>query len=690
MHPESPPNRDRLLLAPISKSLVPLMVCLVAVTTLSWAGVLPELEADQGSDPEQRIAPWLRTELETGGDPKEMLILLDGSAPLAGAEGLATRADKGRHVYEVLRSRALATQGPLVAWMQSQGVEILQRFWIVNAILVRGDLPLAERVARRQGVRRIVGNPLVKGLPQAVPVADPFSASSLGLPPLPLFPATQRQVPSGVTTGCTASFPMSAADTANADESQGEFGPSSGLTPQAVEWGVGLINADDVWTLRGVRGEGIVVATMDTGVEWNHPALLGKYRGWNGSIADHSYSWHDPVAHTTVPLDDHGHGTHVTGTMVGDDGAGNQVGVAPGARWIGCRNMNQGNGTPALYLECIQWGLAPWREGTDPFVDGRPDLGADITNNSWTCPASEGCDWWTLEKAFEHVRAAGQMTVAAAGNAGSLCSTVKEPPAIYDAVLSVGAVSSARELASFSGRGPVTIDGSNRLKPNVAAPGVSIRSSVRGGGYGTSSGTSMASPHTSGAMALLWSAKPQLRHLIRISRCYLEQAAGAGNGTPASCGGTGPADRPNNLWGWGVINVLGAIDLGPDGDGDGIAGACDCAAANAGAFEVPPHVTGEGFPTGETIYEWASLAPLAGTGTTYDVVRGLVTDLRVQNGFATAVCRADNQVPIIHNDIQRPPAGNGFYYVVRGQNACGSGSYGDSSSGAARTVTACP
>ena len=643
---------------------------------------IPPAGVELRGGPSEKIAPWLANEL-TSGPQTEMLILMDGPADLSPAEGMEQRSGRGRFVYDALRAAALQSQAPLVGRLRGGGYEVSQ-FWLVNAILVKGDLALALDVAALPGVKRIIGNPVVHGLEDV----ETGASSTLTQLPRSVHPFRPGDsMPTGATW---------LRSTFVGDRSWRSPPQSLSGSIESVECGVSLIKATDVWSQTGVRGEGIVLASMDTGVEWTHPAIRSKYRGWNGASADHAYSWHDAIEHTTVPFDDHNHGTHTTGTMVGDDGGSNQIGVAPGARWIACRNMNHGDGQPSTYLECMQWGLAPYPEGADPLRDGRPDLAADITNNSWGCPPSEGCDALTLQEAFENIRAAGQMTVAAAGNSGPSCSSVFDPPAIYDAVFSAGAVTCAGSLASFSSRGPVTRDGSSRLKPNIAAPGVSIRSSIRGGGYALFSGTSMASPHTAGTLALLWSAKPNLRHLIRISRCYLEQSSGAVGGSTAVCGGTGPADRPNNLWGWGLVNALGAISLGapasasPDGDMDGIADACDCAPADASAFETPPEISGDRFAADKETLSWSSVAPLAGAGATYDVVRGSVADLRVDGGFAGAVCISDSQGMSSYTESDAPPVGEVYYYLVRAQNVCADGSFGSRSGGAPRVVTGCP
>ncbi|HHN93880.1 MAG TPA: DUF11 domain-containing protein, partial [Anaerolineae bacterium] len=215
-----------------------------------------------------------------------------------------------------------------------------------------------------------------------------------------------------------------------------------------------------------------------------------------------------------------------------------------------------GVGSPATYLECFEFFLAPYPVGGDPS-QGDPDLAPDVTNNSWACPPSEGCSWNTLQAAVEAQRAAGIMTVVSAGNYGSAgCSTVEDPPAIYDAAYSVGATDSSDTVAGFSSRGPVTVDGSHRLKPDISAPGVSVRSSIPGGGYQNMSGTSMAGPHVAGAVALLWSAAPYLRSDITATEQVLN--AGAFPRYSTQCGDP-PDTVPNNVYGWGRLDILAAV-----------------------------------------------------------------------------------------------------------------------------------
>ena len=405
-----------------------------------------------------------------------VLVQMPSQADLSQAAAIADKTERGRYVYETLRKHADATQADLRSWLASRGVQH-QPFWVANMILVHADAATAEALANRPDVKRLAANPSVK-LSQ---------------------PAREQLVLERPAAAPTAI--------------------------SAVETGVTKIRANEMWTA-GFTGQGIVIGGQDTGYRWTHTALKGKYRGWNGSTANHNYHWHDAIhsgggscgANSVTPCDDQGHGTHTMGTMVGDDGGSNQVGVAPGAKWIGCRNMDQGNGTPATYAECFQWFIAP----TD-LAGNNPDpaKAPHVINNSWGCPPSEGCEPNTLKAAIEAQRAAGIMTVVAAGNEGGRgCNSVSSPPGIYDAAYTIGAISAGTgAIASFSSRGPVAIDGSNRVKPDITAPGVSVRSAIRGGGYTFLSGTSMATPHVAGAVALLWSAFPTWSPSTRDCAC---------------------------------------------------------------------------------------------------------------------------------------------------------------------------
>lgn len=460
---------------------------------------------------EVKVDPWVRAQVDSG--QAEFLVFLRDQADLAPAKGLTTKEGKGRFVFDALRDKASSTQGPVIRVLEALGVHY-QSFWIANMLLVRGGAAVVEAMAAHPAVAGVHANPRVA--------------------------ADRPQVVSG-------------------------RGPEAS---SGIEWNIGHVGAPAVWVL-GFRGQGVVVGGQDTGYDWEHPALIGQYRGWDGGAADHDYNWHDAIhagggicgADSPFPCDDYGHGTHTMGTMVGDDGGDNRIGVAPDARWIGCRNMDQGVGTPASYAECYQWFVAPTRiDGSDPD----PSMAPRVINNSWGCPPSEGCtDPTVLLTLVENVRAAGILTVHSAGNEGPSCSTVANPAAIYDAAYTVAATDSNDQIAGFSSRGPVTADGSGRMKPDISAPGVEIRSSVPGGGYQSGwSGTSMAAPHVAGLVALAISAEPALAGQVEQLETNISQSA-VPLTSVQGCGGDGETDVPNNVYGWGRIDALATVSAQP-------------------------------------------------------------------------------------------------------------------------------
>jgi uncharacterized protein (TIGR03437 family) len=458
-----------------------------------------------------KVSAWLTSRMQAD-DETEFLVILNDEADLSAAESLETKQQKGEFVREALWQRAQVSQASLLTWLKARDIEH-RAFYIVNAVLVKGNRQLLETIAARSDVSRIEGNPQI----------------------------LNRTVTQPITSASSHSLNQTA----------------------TIENGITNTRAPEVWAM-GFTGQGMVLGSADTGVEWDHPALKSHYRGWNGTTASHDYNWHDSIHsgggdcgfNTTAACDDDRHGTHTTGTAIGDDGAGNQIGMAPGAKFIGCRNMDRGVGTPATYLECMEFFLAPYPVNGTP-AQGDVAKAPDVTINSWSCPPSEGCAPETLQRGIEAQRAAGIMTVVAAGNSGSACSSVNEPPGLYAASYTIGALNAVTNtIASFSSRGPVIIDGSNRLKPDLVAPGVSVRSSIRGGGYASFGGTSMATPHVAGAVALLWSAVPSLRKQIAVTEKILNDSAV--RITTNICGTDGV---PNNTYGFGRLDIKAAVDL---------------------------------------------------------------------------------------------------------------------------------
>ncbi|MGI5213100.1 S8 family serine peptidase [Plantactinospora sp. CA-290183] len=281
--------------------------------------------------------------------------------------------------------------------------------------------------------------------------------------------------------------------------------------PTAPTWNLRLIGADRVWSQLGTDGAGIVVGGSDSGVDGAHPALAGGFRGGDDS-------WYDPWNGSGAPTDQNGHGTHTLGTAVG----ARNVGVAPGARWVGCVNLDRNLGSPARYLDCLQFMLAPFPAGADPLVDGRPERAPQVLTNSWGCPPVEGCATETLRPATAALAAAGIYFVAAAGNTGPYCGSIDDPPAPYAEVFTVGAVDRDRRVTTFSSRGPAA---GGAAKPDVVAPGADVLSAVPGGGYRATAGTSMAAPHVAGVVALMWSANPALIGDVSTTSRILRETA---------------------------------------------------------------------------------------------------------------------------------------------------------------------
>jgi subtilisin family serine protease len=466
---------------------------------------------------------YLNPTMPTGVDPQvysniavspdgnsKFIVYMKQQADLSAAYEMDWSA-RGQYVLDTLRSVANQTQRGLQIDLNKRGVSYESRY-IVNALVVKGNLALVDFLASQPEVGFIGPN-------TAIPAPAPVSVDT------------------------------------------------TSVSPDSIEWNIEKIAADQVWSNYDVTGQGIVLSNIDTGVQWDHPALINQYRGWDGAVADHNYNWWDPYnQNPTMPTDAAGHGTHTMGTMLGSDdptvpiSATNAIGVAPGAQWLACDGFdnNTGFGYDAELLECAEFLLAPWDlTGGNPDPDMRPD----IINNSW----GGGQGQWWYNQAIYAWRAAGIMGVFSIGNPGSGCGLAGSPGDAAN-MLGVGATDISDTIAVFSGRGPAFITGIT--KPNVTAPGVNIRSSVPGSNYESGwNGTSMAAPHVAGTVALIWSAVPELRGDVQITSWIIEQTA-FGLTTNEGCGGDLPDEIPNNTYGWGRINAYDAVSMAMATDWD--------------------------------------------------------------------------------------------------------------------------
>ena len=472
---------------------------LVAVFVLVMGQVGATLAA---SPPAARSAPidkGLLKTLEAG--PTRFIVEFGARPDLRPAARIKDHGKRVGFVVDRLRSTAKTSQAAALAIAKATKSANPTSYWLANRLLVTGDAKLAARLAKVAGVASIQP---AKVYPLVKPVA-------------------------------TATAILAAAGD--------------------PEWGVQKIGADQVWA-EGITGSGIVVGSIDTGVDFSHPALVGNYRGNNhDGTFSHDFNWWDPSSSCPgEPCDNVGHGTHTMGTIAGGDGPGPftpDTGVAPGAEWMTAKGCEDFGCTSESLLSSGQFILAPTDlAGNNPD----PSLAPDVVSNSWGSDDPNDTFYLATVQAW---RAAGIIPVFAAGNAGDFGCGTAGTPGNFSEVISLGATDINDQIASFSSRGPSP---TGKVSPNVSAPGVNVVSSVPGGGYEAFSGTSMATPHAAGTIALMLSAKADLRGDFDGVLNALD--ATAIDRPDDSCGTPDPSDNdPNYVYGDGRIDAKAAVDL---------------------------------------------------------------------------------------------------------------------------------
>jgi subtilisin family serine protease len=476
----------------------------VALAVLMAAGAAAGSSPDRGGPaaPAPALKKVDRAVLEqlAAKGAATVFVVLRDRADLRAASRLATHGQRTAFVQRKLRDHATRSQARLRRLLAASHADY-KPFWIANAVRVTARKDLVAKISALPEVERVVADGSVQ-IPKPSPGQD------------------QARI-------------------------------------QAVEWNIDRIRAPEVWSTFGDRGDGIVVASIDTGVQFDHPALVRQYRGnLGGGVFDHNYNWFDPSqvcgSPSLAPCDNVFHGTHTMGTMVGDDGdpGSNQIGVAPHARWITAKGCEDFGCSFSALLASGEWIVAPTDlSGQNP----RPDLAPNIVSNSW---GGFGGDPF-YQDIVNAWNAAGIFPVFANGNSGPGCGSAGSP-GDYPSTYSAGAFDINNSIAFFSSRGPSAFGG--EAKPNVSAPGVDVRSSVPGGGYQSFDGTSMATPHVAATVALIWSAAPSLLGQIEATRQLLDDTAV--DTEDLQCGGT--ADD-NNVWGEGRLDALAAVQAAPRG-----------------------------------------------------------------------------------------------------------------------------
>ncbi len=408
---------------------------------------------------------------------------------------------RAKTVIDALMDKARSTQGPILAALENKKlagkVRSYESFWISNMILVDANSETIQDLIRRTDIQEIDLDAL---LDYDKPVDPPV------------------------------------------------FSPEG---TEASEIGLKVIKANKLWEI-GITGLGRLVMNIDTGVEGTHPAFASRWRGNNGQ--PWWRAWFDKNGSTTAPADCDGHGTHTMGIMCGRSAAGDTVGVAPNAQWIAARTICSSPHT-SNSIAAFQWAMNP-----DSNASTTSDM-PDAIGNSWYDPDVTNECSGIYKTTLDALEAAGIAVVFSCGNSGSGASTITKPKNINTNpvnAFSVGNINGNNPfpypIASTSSRGPSLCGGTGSLliKPEVCAPGTSVRSSYTGGSYSLLSGTSMACPHIVGAVALLREVAPNLTGKQILEALY-------NTAVQLPVGGA-----ENNDYGKGVIDVYAAFQsLGP-------------------------------------------------------------------------------------------------------------------------------
>lgn len=450
------------------------------------------------------IEPFVLDQLN-GKDRVNVFVMMATEADLRSAESIRGRVARRQFVYDTLTTHATRSQKAIRAFLDKRGIRY-HSFWINNSVyLYNVDRDLLDKLAGRADVAYVRGD-------HALPLVEPVKVVV------------------------------------------------SSEAPDAVEWNIAKVNADKVWAT-GNTGQGIVVANNDTGVRYTHEDLVQQYRGNNGGGSfSHDYNWWDPKSgqansETNAPVDGIGHGSHTMGTMLGGDGSGpltNDVGVAPGAKWIAAKGCQTNSCSDFDLDSAAEWLTCPTKlNGTSPDCSKAPD----IINNSW---GGGGGDPFYQSQVNAWI-AAGIIPVFSAGNSGPSCNSMGSP-GDYKNTISAAATNISDVLAFFSSKGPGVF---RKQKPDLSAPGDNVRSAWNTGDnvYAFLSGTSMAAPHISGTIALMLHANPNAQILDLYKALRTTTVRTLGNPPdPDNCGGRNYNQYPNYIYGWGRIDSEAAVN----------------------------------------------------------------------------------------------------------------------------------
>lgn len=455
-----------------------------------------------------KIENTVKQKLDNGQDLVEVLVYLKDRVDTTKVAQLSAKG-KTNHEKELssrktiinsLKEKSEVTQAPLLSYLKKQEannkVQNIESFYISNIVYVKANKEVIEELAKRSDVEKVYYNDTIQ-------IDKPLKTE--------------------------------------------ETNTVTGMPEEEIGWNIKQIVAPKVWENFKVDGTGIVVGILDSGVDWDNPALKEKWRGYDkttGQVVNPKESWYDPMTNSELPWDNSGvpHGSHCTGTILGQEPDGkNTIGVAPGAKWIAAKAFTDAGGQRVHLLAGAQWFLAP---------GGNAEKAPDIINNSWG--GSAGVDPWFVD-ILNAWRAAGILPVFAAGNQKS-GEPIPGPGSIQNpsnlpGSFAVAAVDINNKRGSFSKLGPSPWN-PELIKPEISAPGVNIRSSVIDGYESGWNGTSMAAPHVAGVAALMKSANfsltvEEMEKILKDTATKLTD-----NDYPQS---------PNMGYGYGLVNAYDAV-----------------------------------------------------------------------------------------------------------------------------------